>query len=370
MGGSLDSLLDTMTNVVGILVILLIVTQLNVSEKVREIRELLPEVSVEQLVLLKKDLNHLNASLQSLGAEGSHPDSLINELKLKKNKLSSQVVQLKDEISKIPTIKKGVLLTHDDLKKSETLLKNKQGAAEKSMKTIRSIESQLSKGVTKMKGLPTKVVKLPDPRLAPKGAKALLFLCTNNRVYYVDQERLRKTFASMIQARRFKEDKDGNIDPEQVKSYFSRRKKGDKFFNVNMNQLNGHYHSKNLMTIEAKKNQGSSSKSMNAGLSSFEKMIKNIVSENKKSLKEKGHEKWYIRFFVSSNSFEAYLSARQISDKHKLAAGWVPYGHTGFMHIHNGMNLQLKGYIPPKPRPKPVNPPVNKPRPPVGDVID
>ena len=38
-GASLDSLLDTMTNVVGILVILLTVTQLGVSDAVRRIAD-------------------------------------------------------------------------------------------------------------------------------------------------------------------------------------------------------------------------------------------------------------------------------------------------------------------------------------------
>ena len=37
--GGLDSLLDTMTNVVGILVLVLIVTQLGVSDKVASITE-------------------------------------------------------------------------------------------------------------------------------------------------------------------------------------------------------------------------------------------------------------------------------------------------------------------------------------------
>ena len=48
-GQSLDSLLDTMTNVVGILVIVLVVTLLGVRDAVKRIDASLPDVSQEQL---------------------------------------------------------------------------------------------------------------------------------------------------------------------------------------------------------------------------------------------------------------------------------------------------------------------------------
>ena len=51
--GSLDSLLDTMTNVVGILVILLAVTQLGVGDAVKRIRGALVEVSSDEIAQLQ-----------------------------------------------------------------------------------------------------------------------------------------------------------------------------------------------------------------------------------------------------------------------------------------------------------------------------
>ena len=50
--GSLDSLLDTMTNVVGVLIVVLIVTQVNVSSAAKRIRANLPEVTVSMMVRL------------------------------------------------------------------------------------------------------------------------------------------------------------------------------------------------------------------------------------------------------------------------------------------------------------------------------
>ena len=47
--GSLDSLLDTMTNVVGVLIVVLIVTQVNVSSTAKRIRANLPEVTAAMM---------------------------------------------------------------------------------------------------------------------------------------------------------------------------------------------------------------------------------------------------------------------------------------------------------------------------------
>ena len=50
---SMDSLMDAMTNVVGILLLILIISSLSISDAVRQIVENLPEVSEEQLAAMK-----------------------------------------------------------------------------------------------------------------------------------------------------------------------------------------------------------------------------------------------------------------------------------------------------------------------------
>ena len=52
--GNLDSLLDTMTNVVGVLIVVLIVTQVNVSSAAKRIRANLPEVTVPMMTELRE----------------------------------------------------------------------------------------------------------------------------------------------------------------------------------------------------------------------------------------------------------------------------------------------------------------------------
>ena len=64
--GSLDSLLDTMTNVVGVLIVVLIVTQVNVSSAAKRIRANLPEVTVPMMEELRKKEKEVQARLASL----------------------------------------------------------------------------------------------------------------------------------------------------------------------------------------------------------------------------------------------------------------------------------------------------------------
>jgi hypothetical protein len=66
--GSLDSLLDTMTNVVGILVILLVVTQLGVTSAVKRIRSSLPEVSEQQYDEMRRETEQALAEVTRLQA--------------------------------------------------------------------------------------------------------------------------------------------------------------------------------------------------------------------------------------------------------------------------------------------------------------
>ena len=63
---SLDSLLDTMTNVVGVLIVVLIVTQVNVSSAAKRIRANLPEVTVPMMEELRKKEKEVQARLASL----------------------------------------------------------------------------------------------------------------------------------------------------------------------------------------------------------------------------------------------------------------------------------------------------------------
>ena len=81
-GASLDSLLDTMTNVVGILIIMLIVTQLGVGQAVERIKGFVDEVSQEDYDQALAESEDLKALLEELRAEWRELDPRVPEMRL------------------------------------------------------------------------------------------------------------------------------------------------------------------------------------------------------------------------------------------------------------------------------------------------
>src|SRR5687768_15739986 len=65
-GGNLDALMDTLTNVVGILIIILILVQVSVGQALRKIVSELPEVTIEQLEQIRADAADQLAEHQKL----------------------------------------------------------------------------------------------------------------------------------------------------------------------------------------------------------------------------------------------------------------------------------------------------------------
>jgi hypothetical protein len=63
---SMDSLMDAMTNVVGILLLIIIISSLQISNVVRKIVENLPEVTPEQLEQMKVSIENTRENLDLL----------------------------------------------------------------------------------------------------------------------------------------------------------------------------------------------------------------------------------------------------------------------------------------------------------------
>ena len=73
---SMDSLMDALTNVVGILLLILIISSLGISAAVKRVVENLPEVSKEELEAMKVSRDKTLKNLQEL--EQTHSSTLNN----------------------------------------------------------------------------------------------------------------------------------------------------------------------------------------------------------------------------------------------------------------------------------------------------
>lgn len=381
-GGSLDSLLDTMTNVVGILVILLTVTQLGVSDAVKRIGSgggVKPEV-IEQAREQLEELLRLRANLlDRLKALVEQDDSDADE---KLRKLQKLIADYKADIA--------VLLENEERKRREAeleLQKLKEEVEEK----IRRQEEEANKLRTKINGnedelaslraklaetpvqgpLPDKVINLPNPRPAPEGAKPVTFLCREGRIMLVDvegiQEVAQKRAGFIIQRRRLDRDPDAGIDGKALADEFNRDPPNDRnrYFDVKMT-IAGRVPK---LVLHRREGAGDTAEQLQRSSSRYQQQVKRIDPDE-----------FYLQFLVWPDSFETYLQAREISARRGLLAGWRAQTTSGEYTIDLGVPLRVgppppppkpkpppkPGEEPPKPPPKPPGPP----RPVPTDVID
>ena len=114
--GNLDSLLDTMTSVVGILIIILIVIQLGVKEKVKELLDIVnEEISVKDLEKKEQDIKTLEDLLkkkeQEFISKNKAQLTVMNKLKLTNNEISKS----KQELNLIKNIKANPVNINKDI---------------------------------------------------------------------------------------------------------------------------------------------------------------------------------------------------------------------------------------------------------------
>jgi len=330
-GSGLDSLLDTMTNVVGILVMVLIAAQLGVKDAVNRIAdselvdpEKLEEVR-EQLQLSRSQRDSIQSQLESV-----KPQDEI-EIRVKLADLRRQMTQTRTQIdTENKTANQYALKIEADQKKADEAKKKIKAIAD-SKKARVELQAKLKEAIedeAKLKALlddtpvqkapPPKVVTLPDPRPAPDGARQVTFLCANNRVYPISaddwRDNLRKRAEFLVGAKRLDGGPAIGVDKERFMVEFkkaNRRNMRDDFLEVEL-YASGIYP---RLRFTPKKNSGATEKEVLNPRSRFQRMLTGLDKN-----------KYYARFIVLPDSYEVYLAARSVAAQKNLLAGWDPQG--------------------------------------------
>jgi hypothetical protein len=363
-GGSLDSLLDTMTNVVGILVIVLVVTQLGVNDAVDRISA----SEAEELKKLELQLQEAKAELAPRLEEHQDrdPEEMIERLK----QLVKQIADAKADLAGLVEMRKAA--EAESLKPIEEAkqLVQQQQEAEEELKqqivdlqtAIASLEARLEK-TPQREIKPPKIVQLPNPRPAPEGAQPVIFYCRGGRVALLDvpaAQNRTKWLDYQIRRRRLGDPAKG-IECEKLFADFNREEFRDRNFELKL-EARGRY--PYIVFIE-RENWGESVDEILAPGSEFRDVIARIDPR-----------RFYARFLVWPDSFEAYLSARRIASDKGVPAGWEPQTRTDEYRVRLDNKLRCGPPPPPKPKPPPKpgeKPPPRPPQPPrqfPDDVID
>ncbi len=359
-GGGLDSLLDTMTNVVGILVMVLIATQLGVKDAVSRISESevvdaeMVEAARQELLLTKTQRDTIESQLNNLKPVDDR------EIQVKLADLRRQVQENRAKLDQQNTVANQFALKIEaDTKKADEAKKKIREIAEskakrealqvdlkKALEDEASLKAMLDE-TPEQKIVPPKVVTLPDPRPAPEGARQVTFLCANNRVYPIAaddwRDSIRKRAEFIVASRQLDRGPAVGVDPEKFMKEFKKanRRLSDEFFEVEIYAA-GIYP---RLTFTPKENAGATLAEVEKPRSRFQRVLAAL-----------DRTKYYARFIVLPDSYEVYLSARAVADQAGILSGWDPQG-TGWQYTtHLGGPILFGPKPPPNPNAKPAPP--------------
>jgi len=317
----LDSLLDTMTNGVGILIVVLCVTQVELGRVLRHTQER-PRVDADDLGALKRQEGELAASVKPLRERWQVAESRQRQDARTIGELEKLLPEL-DKKANTPSAGPG---TRELVEKKESLqldlelfvgqIKQKDG----DLKALQGTLAALQKKSEPTKGPdPTRQRALPQIHTLSPNTKSVAFYCRRGQVFPLNfkefGDKLLSGVRTSIGAR------PGNIvlrpeDHPRVVQYFATHDIGDRFFRIQMSDAAFAVKMTLALRPTAK---GESIEEIQNPTSSYARAI----GEARASVARK--ESKVMTFFVWADAFPTYLTARRLSDDSKLPGRWVPY---------------------------------------------
>jgi hypothetical protein len=326
--GGLDSLLDTMTNVVGILVLVLIVTQLGVSEAITEItaNSTVTEEDLEnakqKLVSLadeKTKLKEQTVLLASIDvdAERERLRRLKEQLETRKKLLADQSKQANEFSLKIETDRVAATKNKKEIEDTKKKRSELENTLTVSLAKQAELKAKLDK-TPRRAAAPAKTVTIPNPRPAPPGARQATFVCAGNRVYPMNVDGIRKEAEvkakDIIVRRKLNLDPAKGIDPEAFAKLYTKLNINDDFFDVEC-YVSGDRWPRLKLTPKEKRGAD-------------EDEVRRPGSRIRKIMSTLDPTKFFARFYVLPDSFDVYVTSRRALTDAGVLAGWDPQGQT------------------------------------------
>jgi len=355
-------MLDTLTNVVGILVIVLVAVQLSSQEAASKIAEHLQNVDPQEVARLeqaaataKQQAETAAQALRDQRQSSSDPKAELSRLEA--------TLMIEHDLAEQATKRAAELETTraTDLKAAaaaaqKAAAEQAQKEAERKQAADRLAEMQRElQNLPKLSAPPAKQVRLPDPRPAPAGVKELHVLCREGRIWLVDipalQEKAQKRADFVVRSKKLDPDGDTWLaDGKTLTDEFNKAPVKDGGFEMTLEVVNNRW---TRLVLTRIKGRGESADEAVKPTGEFARTLRRLKPETH-----------VLRFFVWPDSFEAYLRARELTGERGYAAGWEP------MTAPDEYRISLGRYaIGAKPPPKPPDPNA-KPAPPPPNVLD
>ncbi len=179
----MDSLMDALTNVVGILLLILIMSSLGISAAVKKIVENLPQVSVEEL--------------ESMRASREQTLKNLEELKVVKQRTEDnlptpeEAKQIAVEIEELEKDNEDLLDKTSDIAEWQRKVEEQETAKTENETKVETADARNRELAALLVENPApeppkaKEVLMPNPRIADAESKALYFVCKGGRLYHI-----------------------------------------------------------------------------------------------------------------------------------------------------------------------------------------
>jgi len=196
---NLDSMLDTLMNVVGILVIVLVAVQLSSQEAARRITEEAEKVDPKEVARLEAALDNTKqraeAASEALRLQRTNAADPKAELSRLRSQLQVEEDLAKSAAARAATIEKERAATHAAAVKAMAKASADREHEESARKALEKKLVEMRRDLEKLPvltALPIKEVRLPDPRPAPPNVTEIHVLCRESRIRLVDIKSLQE----------------------------------------------------------------------------------------------------------------------------------------------------------------------------------
>ena len=355
-GVNLDSLMDALTNVVAVLILVLLLVQADVSQKVVQFLEGLLPATEEEVAASEEKAKELES------------DKIILETMLTKEPPKPEDVEA--EKRQLALLEKNVKTNEEllaDLEQLKKLEKKSRKERDDEAKKTKGIQDEIARLEALLDKTPVlkvdpTVVGIPASRPVPKSAEIYHALVINERVHFIDPFTPLKMFED-----EFRQEK-RNFPNERIKRQGADRyiyrsgpilKHYEKFdFKNSRNQkvklvANPVSTRMQLVVSPDLKEGGTSLEELKEKDSNFAKIVYKL-SSNIRSV---------LMFHVHPNSFNTYLQARRVTDKARVSAGWEVKGMGAYYIRIDDVEIRREKEPPPAPtKPGPERPPTLPPK--------
>lgn len=336
---NLDSLMDTVTNVVGVLMIVLITVSLNIAASVNKILSELPPVALEELERLKQKLADITPK--------PDPKKVDEETKKLDQELQKKVEELKTlDLSAAKQSTKLVDL--DEVrKKLDEAKKQRDGRKTETDKLLAEIDKlkALLDTTPVYKPPPATVVRLPNPRPMPEKAVLQRFLVMGGRVIYLNDAGMEDFIATEAEknGRTLQAPTKGKpprpvYDQPKLLAHFTRARVATRELQVEL--VPSPASPRLPMKIIPLPEAGETVEQIKNPAAVFQRALRKFKSEPDN----------VVQFYVYKDSIETYLAAREIADAIGVPVTWEITGNNFFQR---GIYKFDVTYTPPKDAPPP-----------------